>query len=380
MKKRIFSLLFVAMLAVSLLIPAVSLADGGMYVCTSNGGGLYLREAPSKDGRVILTIPYGDEFYVFEYDSTGWAYGHWGGEFGWVQSRYLVSYKPAPYVPVVYYNPTATPKPQKSDAQKAADALKAERKSYHDLSKTLTISVCPSRNSSWVNFREGPGAGTTRIASFSDGKQLIAIGETNKWYKARDPETGKTGYISKLYVTVIPNPITTTVVTVEPAKATASKPAGTKETLGTLNVNGEFALQCRLPDGYTMQVINMKGSKLIASINPEDIDKPVLFLSIAYNDLYANVERMNDMSAEDLAILEQSFTADNSVDIDYRTTAYGSKLLVAREVGSDTDFLDILSVYKGYFIEFVIPSLTPQNAEKQARRGFPAFLGVRLFE
>ena len=36
------------------------------------------------------------------------------------------------------------------------------------------------------------------------------------------------------------------------------------------------------------------------------------------------------------------------------STAYGTKLLVARETGSDTDFVDILTVYKGYSIEFVM--------------------------
>ena len=48
----------------------------------------------------------------------------------------------------------------------------------------------------------------------------------------------------------------------------------------------------------------------------------------------------------------------NDVEMSYRTTAYGTKLLVVREVGSDTDFVDILSVYKGYLIEFV---MTPNS-------------------
>ena len=46
----------------------------------------------------------------------------------------------------------------------------------------------------------------------------------------------------------------------------------------------------------------------------------------------------------------------NDVEIEYRETGYGTKLLVAREVGSDTDFADFISVYKGYFIEF---NMTP---------------------
>ena len=344
MKKRILSLLFVTILAVAVFAPVVSLADT-MYVWTPNGGALYERDQPSPDGRILLAIPYGEQFYVYNFDASGWAYGHYGGEFGWVMSRYLVAYNPGPYKPAVV-NPTATPKPQKTDEQKAAEALKTERNSYRDLAKSITIAARPERSTGWVNFREGPGAKTTRIATFQEGKQLIAIGETNKWYKATDPDTGKTGYVSKNYVTVLPDPIV--------VATAAPKDPNAKETLGTLNVNGAFTLQCKLPAGYDMQVVNMKGSKIIASINPTDTEKPILYLSVAYNDLYANVKKMNDMSAEDLAVLERSFTEQDDVEISYRETAYGTKLLVAREVGSDTDFVDILSVYQGYFIEFVM--------------------------
>ena len=46
----------------------------------------------------------------------------------------------------------------------------------------------------------------------------------------------------------------------------------------------------------------------------------------------------------------------NEVSITYKETGYGTKLLIARETGSDTDFVDILAIYKGYFIEF---NMTP---------------------
>lgn len=44
----------------------------------------------------------------------------------------------------------------------------------------------------------------------------------------------------------------------------------------------------------------------------------------------------------------------NDVEISYGETTYGTKLLIAKEVGDDHDFVDILSVYEGYFIEFVM--------------------------
>ena len=108
----------------------------------------------------------------------------------------------------------------------------------------------------------------------------------------------------------------------------------------------------------------MLGSKIVASINPTNGVEPLMYLSIAYSDEYSEVERMNDMSDEDLAILEETFTDMNTVDITYGETAYGTLLLIARENGNDTDFVDIMTIYKGYSIEFVM-SPNP-NAASQA--------------
>ena len=55
---------------------------------------------------------------------------------------------------------------------------------------------------------------------------------------------------------------------------------------------------------------------------------------------------------KNLLILENSFTEMNDVAITYGETGHGTKLLIARETGNDTDFVDILAIYNGYFIEF----------------------------
>ena len=52
----------------------------------------------------------------------------------------------------------------------------------------------------------------------------------------------------------------------------------------------------------------------------------------------------------------ESFHEMNEVEITYGETGLGTKLLIARETGADTDFVDILSVYKGYLVEF---NMTP---------------------
>ena len=62
------------------------------------------------------------------------------------------------------------------------------------------------------------------------------------------------------------------------------------------------------------------------------------------------------VGADQLAVLEESFSEMNDVNISYSETGHGTKLLIARETGADTDFVDILAIYKGYFIEF---NMTP---------------------
>ena len=101
----------------------------------------------------------------------------------------------------------------------------------------------------------------------------------------------------------------------------------------------------------------------MASILPKDMIRPQMYLTIAYDESYGDVKRMNDMTEEELRILEETFREMNRVEISYRETGHGTKLLIAKEIGDDTDFVDILAIYQGYFIEFTM-SPNEKNANK----------------
>ena len=365
MKKQIFTFL----LAVILLLTALpmALAEGEepegpamtleemmglnsadwpktMYVYTENKGKLNVRSEPKTGDNVVDQLEYGTEVIV---ESPVVINPEWScirnkkapGGIGYVMTRYLVNSKPSDAAKVA------------EEKERAAnlEELNRQLKSARSLETPLMLSVRASRASGWVNFRVGPGVAADRIASLPDGRELKAIGETDKWYQAIDMETGKTGYVSKSYVTVL-----------GPVK----EQAAAKTQMGKLTVNGEFALQCQLPEGYTMQLINTLGTKIVAFITSDNTEKPILQLSIAFDELFANVDRMNDLTEEALQGLEASFAEMNDVEISYTETSYGTKLLVAKEVGDDTDFVDILSVYKGYSIEFV---MTPNPDAKNQK-------------
>ena len=44
----------------------------------------------------------------------------------------------------------------------------------------------------------------------------------------------------------------------------------------------------------------------------------------------------------------------NDVEFSEMETSHGTKLLVAKETGEDDDFVDFISLYKGYSVEFVL--------------------------
>ena len=128
-----------------------------------------------------------------------------------------------------------------------------------------------------------------------------------------------------------------------------------KITLGNININGAFTLQCGLPEGYEIQVLTVRSDRLIANLISEDPEKPIMVLSVAFDEAYADVDRMNDLDEEALKVLENSFTAnDPTVELSYGDTGLGTRLLIAMQNVTEPNYIDFLSVYKGYVVEFVM--------------------------
>ena len=128
-----------------------------------------------------------------------------------------------------------------------------------------------------------------------------------------------------------------------------------KQSFGTIRVNGIFTLKGILPEGYKVIPFEQSDDAILTRILSDDPTRPEMMLSIAYDETYSNVERMNDLDDDAMAILEKTFTdTDPYADITYDETAYGTRLLVCRTQSETYDSLDILSIYKGYFVEFVM--------------------------
>ena len=127
-----------------------------------------------------------------------------------------------------------------------------------------------------------------------------------------------------------------------------------KASLGVVNVNGAFELKCALPEGYSLEVLHSETHVCLASVSPEDEAKPTLMISVAFNELYSDVERINDLDEESLKKIEDSFRDEDDVEINYMETAYGTRLMVVKEVSDGVDYLDFYTIYKGYEVELVL--------------------------
>ena len=146
--------------------------------------------------------------------------------------------------------------------------------------------------------------------------------------------------------------------------AALGEAADEKLTLGTISINGEFTLRCGIPEGYEYTPIYAGQEQVIAMFSSrEDPQAPSMMLSVAFDETYSDVDRMNDLDEEALALLEQTYIEDDpEVEITTGETGYGTLLMIAKHDTEDMDYLAFLSIYKGYFVEFVlIPSETAED-------------------
>lgn len=146
-----------------------------------------------------------------------------------------------------------------------------------------------------------------------------------------------------------------------------------KDTLGRVTLNGAFTLQCTIPEGYEIGGdVNQyfEGDALTVSFKSEKEGAPTMQLSIAYDEMYSEVDRMNDLDEEALSLLEESFIEqDPDVEISLGETGYGTLLMIARLSEVYGNAVDFFSIYKGYCVEFVLGpaegyTLTDEQVQK----------------
>ena len=144
---------------------------------------------------------------------------------------------------------------------------------------------------------------------------------------------------------------------------TAVAETAEKEAIGAISMNGAFELRGVLPEGYQLTPLSEEPGYYLASLSAED-GRPTMTISIAYEELMSEVDRLNDLDDEALAKIEATFKAEDGVEVTYMETALGTKLMVVKEIVDGVDYVDFYTIYKGYEIEFVL-------TQPQANAGQP---------
>ncbi len=197
MTKRLLSLALIAMMLAMIFPVSIASAEWTMYVYTDNGKSLNVRRDPMTGDNVIGSLKYGEAISVRMTMANGWTVIDWAagdGFVAYVQSRFLVSYKPAPKpVPV---NPTPRPT---DPAGKTFTDMNAEFRTGVKVSP-YTVIARPSRASGWVNLRWAPSTEAERITTCPQGKELTVLAELKNWYQVQDPTTNMIGFINRQYV------------------------------------------------------------------------------------------------------------------------------------------------------------------------------------
>ena len=214
--------------------------------------------------------------------------------------------------------------------------------------ESYQVIVRPARITGWAALRWAPSHSAPLMATYAAKQELTVLKETPNWLQVGNEQTGDVGFIRRSDVAAPDS-------TGEIHEVNMTLADNGKTDLGMIDINGAFSLQCALAEGYYIQVTKSASDQMVAIILSEDESKPILQLSVGFDEAYANVERLNDLDDEALAKLEQTFVdTDPTVEISYGDTGLGTRLMIARLNNGDMDYLDFMSIYKGYFVECVL--------------------------
>ena len=127
----------------------------------------------------------------------------------------------------------------------------------------------------------------------------------------------------------------------------AGAEATQKEDYIIVSVNGAFNIRGITPEGYKLTDISKSDTTIGAWFNAEDQTLPSFVLIISFLEEYANIDRLNDLTEEEMKeLVDDDPTLNDEFDI--VETDYGTKVMILRSNQPEDDFACFVTVYKGY--------------------------------
>lgn len=198
--KRMLAFIMAVLLIVS--VSAAAMAYTTMYVYTSNGKPLNMRDAPSIIGSVMTQIPNGAPVRVNDaYDDT-WYSVTYNGYTGYSMARYLVYGWPTPmpiptYCPWPTYYPTPTPMPTVTPTPYIGfpnDIFFGFQPAYY---KAL---VRPSNPAGYVNLRWAPSLQAEIHTHYYANKILTVMSQNSLWCQVLDEDGRIMGFMMRQFL------------------------------------------------------------------------------------------------------------------------------------------------------------------------------------
>lgn len=186
MMKRKTAFILAVLLAVC--FAASAMAYTTMYVYTSNGKPLNLRDAPSMLGNVMIQIPNGAAVRVNDVFDETWYSVTYGSFTGYSMSRYLVYATPTPV-----YCPTPTPVPYYYGG--------FPNEIFVDFQPVLyTALVRPSNPAGYVNLRWAPSLQSDIHSRYYANAMLTVMSQNTVWCQVLDEAGNVMGFIMRQFL------------------------------------------------------------------------------------------------------------------------------------------------------------------------------------
>ena len=184
--KKLISVAIVVMMVLGLMVPVLASTahaaalQPNMWVNCADGKRLNVREAPTKNSRVLTRIECGKKVDILSDAGNGWAHIRYGNTDGYVMTKFLVSQKPGKYEIT-----------ERDDNFRTVSAY------------TVFATAVKGREDQSVCLRTRPNktARSIRRLTAGDALQVIAVGKT--WSKVIDQTTGQAGYVANDYITAV---------------------------------------------------------------------------------------------------------------------------------------------------------------------------------
>ncbi len=121
----------------------------------------------------------------------------------------------------------------------------------------------------------------------------------------------------------------------------------------SVQVNDTLSISVVVPDGYAFEE-SWYGDVLYAQMTPEEEDGLLMVLSMGYSEEYAD-RSINDLSDEELenliAVSKEDFANPTET---ISQTSEGTKLIIVDENSEHDEYVEIYTVYDGYFIGLLL--------------------------